>query len=675
MHFIYPAFLWALAAISIPIIIHLFHFRRYKKIVFSDIRFLKQLQEQNKSKQKLSDWLILLCRILTIAALVLAFAQPFIPIGEQSTLTSGKSISLFIDNSESMNAIGSEGPLFEMAKSKARAIVNAYGANDRFQLLSNSLSGSEQRYLNKSDVISRIDALEPSTASANINDIVAKQKAGFAMQNNPYQHAYIISDFQATQFNFKTLEQDTFTRYTFIPVDNSAQQNLSIDSVYLASPFIKPNQPIALKVKLSNHGKEVAEGITVTLKLNNLQKALSNVTIGGNESVVTEMPVTVNDDGWQKGEISISDYPITYDDKLYFSFRTSTQYNTLLISNTENKYINAVYADDANYALTQTSFGNINYQTFNQYNLIILNEPTEISSGLQTELDKYLEQGGQLFIIPPSTNGTQLNTYLNAINLPSYLPLSKQVVKINELTQQSLLFKDVFKKLSANADFPSVQQHYPLQTQSNTKGQSIVTLNNGNSFLWQAPIKKGLVFLLATPLQPEFTALPQHSLFVPIMLNMAIGSAKQQVLYYTIGHSNHITLPDQYEPKVKLIDIKGNKQELTTELSLRNNKRTIYADAINTDGWFEVKEKNSAQLLSVAAFNTSRNESAMRFLTSDELMTGATAFTHKNLNANNAQVLGAQISQSLSGKKLWRWFVTAALLFMLTEMVLIRLKK
>ncbi|MCX6185937.1 MAG: BatA domain-containing protein, partial [Bacteroidetes bacterium] len=79
MQFVYPGFLFALFAISIPIIIHLFNFRRYKKIVFSDIRFLKQVIEKNQKQQNIKNWLVLLCRILAISFLVIAFAQPYLP--------------------------------------------------------------------------------------------------------------------------------------------------------------------------------------------------------------------------------------------------------------------------------------------------------------------------------------------------------------------------------------------------------------------------------------------------------------------------------------------------------------------------------------------------------------------------------------------------------------------
>lgn len=674
MQFVYPAFLWALTAISIPIVIHLFHFRRYKKIVFSDIRFLKQLQEQNKSKQKIKDWVILACRVLAIALLVFAFTQPFIPIGENSGRGGQKNISIFIDNSNSMNAEGSEGSLLEMAKSKARSVINAYGNTDKFQVLTNELGGNEQRYLNKTDALARVDLIGPSKASANATNINGKQISGFSMQNGRFNEAYVISDFQSGQFNLNQLEADTVTHYSFLPVANDAAQNISVDSVFISTPFIKLNEPVKLQIKLSNHGNEAIEGTVVSVRLNNIQKALLNVNLGANETVMAEASITITDEGWQKGEISITDYPVTYDDKLYFSLKTSVQNTILCLSNAPNRFIDAVYGDDANYKLTLNSFGNINYQNFNAYNLIILNEPTEISSGLQTELDKYQDQGGQVLLIPPAANASALNLFTNAHQLPTYQALQAQALKVSQVSENSVLFKNVFKRLNQNADLPVVNQYYVLQKQSSTKGRALISLNNGEALLWQTNAKKGNVYLLGAPLNTSFTNLPQHSLFVPMMLNMAMGATKENRLYYTVNANAYIVLPAELSVKSKLIGIKNKDQELVTEIIQRNGQKLVHAEAIKTAGWFDVKEKSTNTLLSVASFNDNRNESVMRFLNEDEIKQQTAQLKHAKINTNNSQVLGAQISEALSGRSLWRWFILAALIFLVIEIILLRIK-
>ncbi|HMX40777.1 MAG TPA: BatA domain-containing protein [Saprospiraceae bacterium] len=68
MSFVFPAFLAALAVLAIPIIIHLFYFRRFKKVYFTNVRFLKEVKEETSNRQKLRNLLVLLMRCLAIAS-------------------------------------------------------------------------------------------------------------------------------------------------------------------------------------------------------------------------------------------------------------------------------------------------------------------------------------------------------------------------------------------------------------------------------------------------------------------------------------------------------------------------------------------------------------------------------------------------------------------------------
>jgi len=104
MEFLHPSFLWALLALAIPIIIHLFHFRRFKKVLFTNVKFLQEIKEETSSRSKVKNLLVLLSRLLAVAALVLAFAQPYIPQGKD--IKKGNSaVSIFVDNSYSMRKL------------------------------------------------------------------------------------------------------------------------------------------------------------------------------------------------------------------------------------------------------------------------------------------------------------------------------------------------------------------------------------------------------------------------------------------------------------------------------------------------------------------------------------------------------------------------------------------
>ena len=149
MSFLFPAFLAALAAIAIPIIIHLFYFRRFKRVYFTNVKFLKELKEERSSRNKLKHLLVLASRVAAIALLVLAFAQPYIPQSQSKTVQGPKAVSIYLDNSFSMNALSNDVSLFEKARAKATEIVDAYTTEDRFQVLTNDFEGRQQRLITK----------------------------------------------------------------------------------------------------------------------------------------------------------------------------------------------------------------------------------------------------------------------------------------------------------------------------------------------------------------------------------------------------------------------------------------------------------------------------------------------------------------------------------------------
>ncbi|NNE29623.1 MAG: hypothetical protein HKN16_08295, partial [Saprospiraceae bacterium] len=125
MQFLFPGFLFALFALAIPVLIHLFYFRRFKKVYFTNVKFLKEVKEETNSRRRLRNFLILLSRLFAFAFIIFAFAQPFLPL-DQEVQKGKKAVSVFVDNSFSMNALSEDVPLINQAKQKAREIVQGF---------------------------------------------------------------------------------------------------------------------------------------------------------------------------------------------------------------------------------------------------------------------------------------------------------------------------------------------------------------------------------------------------------------------------------------------------------------------------------------------------------------------------------------------------------------------
>src|SRR5438445_9361353 len=231
MHFLYPVFLFALISLAIPVVIHLFNFRRYQKVYFSNVQFLKEIQEQQASRRNLKERLILAARLLALLFLIFAFARPFIP-GKNAT-NAGKQqvVSIFIDNSYSMQTLNKEGTLLDEAKRRAKEIASAYSINDRFQLLTQDFEGKHQRLLSRDQFNDAVDAIKISPQSRSLQQIISRQQSLLSTQSGAVQSAYLISDFQKNMTDGKAVKTDDGIHYNLVQLKASELPNVAVDSV------------------------------------------------------------------------------------------------------------------------------------------------------------------------------------------------------------------------------------------------------------------------------------------------------------------------------------------------------------------------------------------------------------------------------------------------------------
>ena len=673
MQFVYPGFLFALFAISIPIIIHLFNFRRYKKIVFSDIRFLKQVIEKNQKQQNIKNWLVLLCRILAISFLVIAFAQPYLPFQKNKSIQKDKTVSIFIDNSFSMSTMGKEGELLETAKNKVRQIVDVYKNDCQFQLLSNDFEGKHQRLVNKQDFLNMLDEITLSASNKNLSQILSRQSQALS-QNNSERISYIISDFQEKQLNATSYEMDSNLLVKFIPIEAEKQQNIFIDSAWLLTPLIKPNSPVTLKVRLRNESDDKSENQPLVLTINKVQKALQNFSCESHSYVDIDLTFTSSKEAFQNFELSIIDNPITFDDKLYFTISPSYKAEVLIINDKkDNAFLNQVLKVDDYYQSSIQNIKQLDFSAFKNKQLIILNEAENISTGLIEELKKQVLNGGYLLIIPPSNSSQMqiLNALSSSLSNIQYAELTRQELKIDKINTQDELFKGVFNKRSQNIDAPSLHTYYPFSISSSTRGSDIFSLNNGSPFIFKSDLGKGKIFYSASPFSDEFSSFQKHAFFVPFILKIAIGKQIAPELYYTIGKDKLIKFKTENDDKIGYIS--KDKFEMVANIKNNQESKTMFVDEqINDAGSYHIKGADKTKLLASVSFNYNRVESYMGNFTKSDL---------EKINPS-AEIIKEDISTMKKkieleeyGISYWKYALLAAFAFILIEILLLRIMK
>jgi hypothetical protein len=137
-------------------------------VYFSNVQFLKEVQEQQASRRNLKK-ADTGCPAIGPFVFSAGFCKPFIP-GKEGANTVGKQqvVSIFVDNSYSMQTLNREGSLLDEAKQKAKQIAASYSINDRFQLLTQDFEGKHQRLLNRDEFNDAVDAVKISPQSRSL---------------------------------------------------------------------------------------------------------------------------------------------------------------------------------------------------------------------------------------------------------------------------------------------------------------------------------------------------------------------------------------------------------------------------------------------------------------------------------------------------------------------------
>lgn len=675
MKFAYPEFLFALFAIAIPIIIHLFNFRKYKKLYFSNVEFLKEVQQETQSKSKLKHLLILLSRILAITFLVLAFAQPFVPSSDNNVANQNNVVALYIDNSFSMESVGENGTLLNDAKNKAIEIVKAYRNTDEFILTTNDFNAGDQRLMSNEEVIDKIETIQISSTTRNISTLYSRNKEGLISSETKNKSFYILSDFQQSTTDLANLKKDTLIDTYLIPINTTETNNLYIDTCWFSSPTHLFNQNEELTVRIKNNANTDLENIPLKLYINEQVVSPASFSIKANGQTELVLKYRNKSNGIQQGKIELRDNPVIMDDAFYFSYHISNNINILNINDDEiTKQLNSIYSTDSIFNYKDFNVNQLDYSLIKKSDLLIINNLSNINSGLANNTKKFIDKGGSVLIFPSNEiDYESYREFLSLLMVNYYIGKDTNKTAVRTLNLEHPIYQNVFEsKPEGNLNLPLVSKHYQLSTSTTSFKNNILTLKNGQPFLTEYKVGKGTVYLATSPLNKESSSFSSHALFVPTLYNIALLSLKQHPLFHVIGSNSSIEL-NRIENE-SVYHIKNEQIDLIPQLRNNANYTTIFVNSNIKDAGNYLLENNQTKL--GLAYNYNRSESELNYFTSQELdeISKKNELNFKILNTKNSSVKSALTEVNL-GKKYWKYCIILALLFLAAEIALIKLFK
>lgn len=393
-------------------------------------------------------------------------------------------LSLYLDNSFSMLATNKNGTLLDDAKRKAREIVQATSAGDKFQLLTSDFNFS-QLNLSKEQMLDAIDKIQPSPAVKNIGEVYARMHSNLKEEDKNAEF-FILSDFQKSTFNANELKPDSLIETNLIFLENSTPQNVFIDSCFVESPYFQQGSTQKLHVKIKNLSEKEIENGSLKFYINNKQVTPLSFKVSPNSFTDAMLSFTCKDTGVQQGMLAIEDFPVTFDDTLYFSFRVNSRIPCLVVNKKDEPsgaFLKSLFSNDSLFNYKEQTNQNIDYAQFAQTNLIVLNGLQTVSSGLSQELKKFIVSGGSVLVFSAqNADKESYNGFLAQMNAALMLQADTARTKLENKYLPKSLYEGVFEKTPENMDMPMVNYHYSMQSNSHSGEEILLKLVNGQSF-------------------------------------------------------------------------------------------------------------------------------------------------------------------------------------------------
>ena len=666
MTFIQPLFLWGLLGLLIPIVIHLFYFRKHKKVYFSDVRYLKEIKEERSTIERLKHLLILASRLLAIAFIVLAFAQPV--KNEKEIINNTADIGIYIDNSKSMLLEGEGGNALTKAKKNALEIINSFGDLNRFLIFENGESYSSTTWLTKDQAREQVKGITESNQAKSFNDIESVAKNFFDTDKRSGKF-YWISDCQE---NIVSAPEDSTIDHQLWPILHNNVDNIFIDTMFLLAPVQSSKKVNRIVVKLVNDGTSQENDVRLSLELDGVPKSSKSINLDKQSEKFDTLQFTVKNDGWKDIKVEVYDNNVKYDNALFGSFYLQNQKKVLEIGNVKNKnaFVSSTFQASDFTAYTFQDVLKVQYSELWKYDLIVLNGLLSIPDGLVQSLQSYLKGGGNLTVIPGiTTNFKGLSRSLEQLGVDGFSNLLKQITEVNQLNLNEQVLREVLTSVPRNMLFPSVQKYYVLNQRYRSNKKTILATANRKDILAKYAVGSGIVYLFTTDVNNNNSGLAQHYIFAPIMFNMAYEALNDDQLYYSIGHNMSMELNSLDLGSDDVLTVKAKDHEFFPRQTKIENRIRLNIDPdLVSAGHYQIIDKD--KVVSHFSVNDDRLESTLKFLSLEKIKTQFPGF---NLMVDERNQPIADFSAVRSAGNGWKICLIFALLFLAIEAILIRI--
>jgi len=670
MSLLNPLFLLGLAALAVPVIVHLVRRTRAPLLDFASLMFVRRIPQRTIRRRRLHNLLLLLLRSLALLAVVLAFARPFFTGSPAEAFQKDRLNLLLVDNSLSMRY----GRRFEQAKTAAQSILDQIG-NERTALLSFGRGFQvHTRFTTETErVRTLVRDLQPGLEGTEYMQALKGAESLFKEMGKGEKRLYLISDFQATgrssaEGNFRLSKE-----IKLIPLDVGEEKapNVAVTEIGAHPVIYQQKYDDKLVARVANFGDDDLSAVRIEFSINDHPVEKRELRLAARDTQSVEFTGFNLTEGINRCLVEVSDASFALDNRFYFTLRRAEQLKALIIETatrgqSESFYLRNALTTGENlpFAVTVKSAGTVNPTELNQYRVIVLNDAGDLNAALAAQLSKFVEAGGGLVVATgPHTRAEQFNRLLEPIApavLDAPVQLRNDFVAMSEIKIDHPIF-EVFRqsgRLSATRFFGY------FRSSPREQSSVLARYEDGSPALVETAKGNGKVLLLTSTLDALWNDLPLTPIYLPLIRQVVrhLGE-RDEKSWHPIGQP--FTVPAAKDGSPPAVDTPAGarltERAQTSLGDLLVNPREI--------GFYRLRYPGESEY---AAVDLEGKESDFRKLDVQEFIasvSGADATTLKDAGAQGAKINNEEIE---SRQRVWWSLLVVALLLFLIEGILAR---
>ncbi len=645
-----PNAFWLLFLLIIPILIHLFQFRRYKKLKFSNVAFLKAIDQEQKNTRRLKHLLILLTRLLFIIFFVFCIAKPFWSGNKAPSQVN----MIVLDRSPSNSSFveGRSNTVLEENMNLINRLQEQFAENVK---ITDEAKNSLEVYENL-----QINAGSSQLPLANLME-----------EHKGTKSLLVLSDFQKQVID-ENIEvfADSSIQFIMMPPYQFSPSNLIWDSVWIANKTVGSlEEAIILKTKATGE----LDAVNISLQRNNNLSGTRQLdaTSQMNDTLSFSLQANVNQK-LQQFTFNSDDAIVGFDNSLYFTQLNSGKIKVILLEDmVSDPNLRAVFEQNDLFDFISENINNYSFRTLDNYDVAIVKMGANFDSFKSEALKSFADMDKVLVLVPQQDfKGTELLKVFGLNNVTQYNQTSEKI-KLQTPDIKNPFYENIFKNIDRNMEMPSAQLFLNWRS-----GQSLLSYNNGYPFLSRTGNAQN-IYTFSVPFNKEYTNFSRHGLFLPIFYKIAFSGKQENAILYHFLDQEIISFNNKNIPSGTVLKLKNTSQELIPDQRIQGNTISLILpkQEINA-GFYELRDAKSDSLYSYLAFNYPKIESRNSFYTSTELKElFADAENITILDDFDVSTLEDFLLESKNGFPLWKYFLILALLSLLAEVLIIRLFK